>query len=176
MSRYLRVSRHKCWHRPWGWSDRIEGLAFLVLSSDLRRKLSTANTIWVDILKTVLPTHPKREGAHTDPRTTWAPEGVPWHICSGCDWKENPALVWIGLSDSINGRKTRRNRGGWRRHWIRAIRIAASKSRSSMISWMAVVLWRHRGNDIVSVAAICVAAICATAHLIFLLGRTRLAV
>ena len=38
------------------------------------------------------------------------------------------------------------------------------------------LMWRHRGNDIVSVAAICVAAICAAAQLIFLFGRTRLAV
>ena len=38
------------------------------------------------------------------------------------------------------------------------------------------LMWRHRGNDIVSVAAICVAAICATAQLSFLFGRTRLAV
>ena len=38
------------------------------------------------------------------------------------------------------------------------------------------LMWRHRGNDIVSVAAICIAAICATAQLIFLLGHTRLAV
>ena len=36
--------------------------------------------------------------------------------------------------------------------------------------------WRHRGNDIVSVAAICVVAICAAVQLIFLFGRTRLAV
>ena len=33
------------------------------------------------------------------------------------------------------------------------------------------LMWHHRGNDIVSVAAIC-----ATAQLIFLFGRTRLAV
>ena len=33
------------------------------------------------------------------------------------------------------------------------------------------LMWRHRGNDIVSVAAICAAA-----QLIFLFGRTRLAV
>ena len=33
------------------------------------------------------------------------------------------------------------------------------------------LVWRHRGNDIVSVAAICAAA-----QLIFLFGRTRLAV
>ena len=33
------------------------------------------------------------------------------------------------------------------------------------------LMWRHRGNDIVSVAAIC-----ATTQLIFLFGRTRLAV
>ena len=38
------------------------------------------------------------------------------------------------------------------------------------------LMWRHRGNDIVSVAAICVAAICAAAQLIFFFGRTRLAV
>ena len=38
------------------------------------------------------------------------------------------------------------------------------------------LMWRHRGNDIVSVAAICVVAICAAAQLIFLFGRTRLAV
>ena len=38
------------------------------------------------------------------------------------------------------------------------------------------LMWRHRGNDIVSVAAICVAANCAAAQLIFLFGRTRLAV
>ena len=38
------------------------------------------------------------------------------------------------------------------------------------------LMWRHRGNDIVSVAAICVAAICAAAQLIFLFGRTRIAV
>ena len=38
------------------------------------------------------------------------------------------------------------------------------------------LMWRHRGNDIVSVAAICVAAIYAAAQLIFLFGRTRLAV
>ena len=38
------------------------------------------------------------------------------------------------------------------------------------------LMWRHQGNDIVSVAAICVAAICAAAQLIFLFGRTRLAV
>ena len=33
------------------------------------------------------------------------------------------------------------------------------------------LMWRHRGNDIVSVAEICAAA-----QLIFLFGRTRLAV
>ena len=33
------------------------------------------------------------------------------------------------------------------------------------------LMWRHQGNDIASVAAIC-----DTAQLIFLLGRTRLAV
>ena len=33
------------------------------------------------------------------------------------------------------------------------------------------LMWHHRGNDIVSVAAICAAAL-----LIFLFGRTRLAV
>ena len=38
------------------------------------------------------------------------------------------------------------------------------------------LMWRHQGNDTVSVAAICVAAICAAAQLIFLFGRTRLAV
>ena len=38
------------------------------------------------------------------------------------------------------------------------------------------LMWRHRGNNIVSVAAICVAAICTAAQLIFLFGRTRLAV
>ena len=38
------------------------------------------------------------------------------------------------------------------------------------------LMWRHRGNDIVSVAAICVAAICAAAQLIFVFGRTWLAV
>ena len=38
------------------------------------------------------------------------------------------------------------------------------------------LMWRHRGNDIASIAAICVAAICAAAQLIFLFGRTRLAV
>ena len=38
------------------------------------------------------------------------------------------------------------------------------------------LMWRHRENDIVSVAAICVAAICAAAQLIFLFGRARLAV
>ena len=37
------------------------------------------------------------------------------------------------------------------------------------------LMWHHRGNDIVSVAAICVAAIC-TEQLIFLFGHTRLAV
>ena len=34
-----------------------------------------------------------------------------------------------------------------------------------------VLMWRHKGNDIVSVAAICTAA-----QLIFLFGRTRLVV
>ena len=38
------------------------------------------------------------------------------------------------------------------------------------------LMWRHLGNDVVSVAAICVTAICAAAQLIFLFGRTRLAV
>ena len=110
LSRYRRVSRHECWHRPRGWSDRVEGRAFLAPSSVLRRKRSTADTIRVDILTTVLPTHPQREGAHTDPRTTWAPEGVPGHICSGCDGKRRSRRGLDRLPDSINGRKSRRNR------------------------------------------------------------------
>ena len=91
----------------------------------------------------MLPTHPQCEGAHTDTWTTWAPDGVPVHICSGCDGKRRSRR---GLDRTSRQHQRPKHPseplgGGWRRHWIRVTFPLESSHPSLAPRWFHGWLW-----------------------------------
>ena len=77
-------------------------------------------------------------------------KGYPGTSVAAAMENDDPAVVWIGLPDSINGQKpvgtTRRRLTSSLDPCHVSVRIAASKSRSSMISWMASSCFSSRGS------------------------------